>query len=48
MPYEITKKGKKFILSNRDTGRVVAAHDTKKKAVKQMQAIYFSEQRSKK
>lgn len=43
MPYEISSKGKKFILSNKETGRVIAAHDTKKKAQDQMKAIYANE-----
>ncbi|MHA1210825.1 MAG: hypothetical protein ACTSSH_00040 [Candidatus Heimdallarchaeota archaeon] len=43
MSYEITEKGKKFIVSNQNTGRVVAAHKTKAKAVTQVKALYASE-----
>jgi len=43
MPYDITHKGKKFIVSNQNTGRVVAAHDTKEKATTQMEAMNIRE-----
>lgn len=42
MPYIITRKGKNFILSNKNTGRVIAAHKTKKKAIAQMKALYVN------
>ena len=43
MPYIIESKGDKFILSNKDTGRVVAAHKTKAKAEAQRKSIYAHE-----
>ena len=43
MPYEIEEKEDRFILSNKNTGRVVAAHKTKAKAEAQRKALYASE-----
>lgn len=43
MPYIIEEKGDKFILSNKNTGRVIAAHKTKAKASAQMKSLYAHE-----
>lgn len=38
----ITKKGSKYVLKSKSTGRVLGTHDTKAQAVKQEQAINIS------
>lgn len=43
MPYEIEEKGKKFIVSRQSTGRVIAAHKTKDKAIAQIKSLYAKE-----
>ena len=43
MSYQIEHKGKRFILSNKDTGRVIADHETKDKAMAQAKALLENE-----
>lgn len=40
MPYEIKKKGNKYLTVNKDTGKVKGTHDTYKKALTQMRLLY--------
>jgi len=47
MPYKIEKKGDKFALVKKDTGEVVALHDSKEKAHRQAMAIYANENQKK-
>ena len=40
MPYNVVKKGSKYFVENKNTGRVMGHHDTKDKAMSQMKALY--------
>jgi hypothetical protein len=40
MPYEIRKRGSKYLVVNAETGDVKGTHDTKTKAVAQLRALY--------
>ena len=43
MPYRIEKRGKKFVVVNRKTGKVKGTHTTKASALKQMRLLYSVE-----
>lgn len=43
MPYGITKKGSKFILQNKATGRVLGTHGSQKEAMSQMRAVHAND-----
>jgi hypothetical protein len=40
MPYAIRKRGNKWVVINKETGKVKGTHDTKEKAVRQMRLLY--------
>lgn len=40
MPYKIEKKGSKYLVINKDTGKVKGTHPSKDKATKQMRLLY--------
>jgi hypothetical protein len=40
MPYDIRRRGKKFVVINRDTGDVKGKHDTMGEAESQMRLLY--------
>lgn len=40
MPYRIVKQGKKWVKINKETGKVVSHHDTKKKAQDSIKAAH--------
>jgi len=40
MPYKVLKRKNKYIVVNKETGRVAGTHSTKTKAVSQMRLLY--------
>lgn len=40
IPYKVEKRGDKFVVVNKDTGKVMGTHPTRAVAVKQMRALY--------
>jgi hypothetical protein len=40
MPYAIRKRGNKWVVINKETGKVKGTHDTKEKAIRQMRLLY--------
>ena len=40
MPYAVRKRGSKYVVVNKDTGRVLGTHPTKAKAQAQLRAVY--------
>jgi hypothetical protein len=40
MPYAIRKSGSKWKVVNKETGRVLGTHTSKRKAEKQLSAVY--------
>ena len=40
MPYDIRKKGDKWVTYNKDTGDVKGTHDSREGALKQMRLLY--------
>lgn len=49
MPYEVKRRGSKFVLKKKgEGGRVLGTHPTRAKALAQMRAVYASEGRKKK
>ena len=40
MPYEVEKRGNKWVTINTDTGDVKGTHDTKEGALRQMRLLY--------
>lgn len=40
MPFIIVKKGNKYIVKTKGTGKVHGTHDSKESAMKQMRALY--------
>lgn len=40
MPYALKKKGSKWLVVNKDTGRVLGSHDTRAQASRQLRAVY--------
>lgn len=40
MPYEIKRKGEKWLTVNSETGEVKGTHDSKQKAVAQLRLLY--------
>jgi len=48
MPYEIRKRGSKYLVVNAETGSVKGTHDTKTKAVAQLRALYANVKDAKK
>lgn len=43
MPYKILKRGSKYVVVNKETGKVKGTHATRQKAVKQMRLLYMIE-----
>jgi len=43
MPYAIRKKGNKWGVINKETGKVKGTHDTREKALRQMRLLYMIE-----
>lgn len=41
MPWDIRRKGDKWVTYNSETGEVSGTHDSRKKAVKQMRLLYM-------
>jgi hypothetical protein len=41
VPYSVRKKGSKWAVVNKKTGRVLGKHTSKKKAVAQLKAVYM-------
>ena len=48
MPYEIRKRGSKYLVVNAETGSVKGTHGTKTKAVAQLRALYANVKDAKK
>jgi hypothetical protein len=48
MPYEIRKRGSKYLVVNAETGDIKGRHDTKTKAVAQLRALYANVKDAKK
>jgi hypothetical protein len=48
MPYEIRKRGSKYVVVNAKTGDVRGTHDTKAKALAQLRALYANVKDAKK
>ena len=40
MPFKVRKKGNKWVVVSKTSGRVLGTHSTKKSAVRQLRAIY--------
>jgi hypothetical protein len=40
MPYTVQKRGNKWVVINKETGKVKGTHDTKEKAIRQMRLLY--------
>lgn len=40
MPYKIVKRGKKYVVINKETGKVKGTHSSKEKALAQMRLLY--------
>ena len=40
MPYDVEKRGNKWVTLNTETGDVKGTHDTKEKAIRQMRLLY--------
>jgi len=40
MPYDVEKRGNKWVTLNTDTGDVKGTHDTKEEALRQMRLLY--------
>jgi len=40
MPYAVRKRGNKWVVINKETGKVKGTHDTKEKAISQMRLLY--------
>jgi hypothetical protein len=40
MPYAVRKRGKKYVVINKNTGHVKGRHATKAKAQRQLRALY--------
>ncbi len=40
MPYDVEKRGNKWVTINTETGDVKGTHDTKEKAIRQMRLLY--------
>jgi hypothetical protein len=43
MPYKISRDGSEWVVKKRFGGKVVGKHDSREKAVKQIQAIHINE-----
>lgn len=43
MPWEIKKRGSKWVVVKKGTTKVYGAHDTRQEAVAQLRALYASE-----
>lgn len=43
MPYKIVRKGTKWYVINKDTGKSHGAHSNQKKAMAQMRLLYMKE-----
>lgn len=48
MPFAIRKRGNKYVVVSKESGRVLGTHKTKKSAVRQLKAIYANYNRKKK
>lgn len=40
MPYAIKKRGNKYVVVNKESGRVFGEHDSRASAKKQLRALY--------
>ena len=40
MPYIIAKQGDKWVVKNKETGRVLGTHPSRKAAIQQLRAVY--------
>jgi len=40
MPYAIRKRGNKWVVVNKETGKVKGTHSTREKAVRHLRALY--------
>ena len=40
MPYDVEKRGNKWVTLNTETGDVKGTHDTREKALRQMRLLY--------
>lgn len=40
MPWAVRAKGGKYVVVNKDTGRVMGTHSSRAKALRQLRAIY--------
>lgn len=47
MPYEIQKRGNKFVVVKKDDGQVMGSHDSDNEAKAQIAAIHISEAKKK-
>lgn len=45
MPYDIYHRGGKWEVRKRDSKELLGTHDTREEAVKQIQAVYASEEK---
>jgi len=43
MPYEISEQDGKWVVKNKNTGKVHGTHDSRKGAVRQMRLLYMIE-----
>lgn len=48
MPYDVRKRGNKYVVVKKGGGRVLGTHPSRAAALKQAAAIYASENRRKK
>lgn len=48
MPYEVVRRGSKWVTKKKGLGgKVLGTHDTRKKAIAQMQAVQIAEKEGK-
>ncbi len=47
MPFAVRKRGNKWVVISKSSGRVLGTHKTKKKAIKQLRAVYANYNRKK-
>ena len=48
MPWIISKEGSKWLVKNKETGRVAGTHPSKENATKQLRALYANVPESRK
>jgi len=42
MPYAIRKRGNKWVVVNKETGKVKGTHETREKALRHLRALYVN------